>query len=582
MDIFGFLSLVGGLVLFLFGMDIMGKALEQRAGSKLSQILSKLTASPLKGFFLGLVVTSIIQSSSATTVMVVGFVNSGIMQLSQAIGVIMGANVGTTVTAWILSLTGITGNSIFVKMLNPNSFTPVLALIGLIMYMFGKSDKKKGTGMILLGFSVLMFGMKAMSDAVAPLSNDESFIKLFTLFTNPFLGVLVGAVLTGIIQSSSASVGILQALSVTGAVTYGNAIPIIMGQNIGTCVTALISSVGTNKNARRAALVHLYFNIIGVIIFMILFYGLKSVIGFSFMGDQINKVGIAIIHTSFNVLATAIMLPFSRLLEKLARLTIKDKDGERGTTILDERLFETPALAVEQSRKLTLEMADDARAAIFMSLDLTRGYNREKAEKIREYEKDIDKYEDVLGTYLVRLSSRSLSVDDSHEISILLHTIGDFERISDHAVNVLRTAEEIRDKKIIFPDGSKREVDVLKNAIHEIVNLTYEAFETGSAETASRVEPLEQVIDGLTRELKSRHIERLKRGEFTIELGFILSDLMTNCERVADHCSNIAVAVIEVGQNSFDTHEYLNAVKSEGGSEFVDAYSDYSGKYKLN
>lgn len=582
MSIFNVFTMIGGLAMFLFGMDVMGKSLEKQAGSSLQKILEKLTASPVKGFILGLVVTAVIQSSSATTVMVVGFVNSGVMQLGQAISVIMGSNVGTTVTSWILSLSGLQGDSFLVQLFKPTTFSPILALIGIILYMSGKSDKKKTTGAILLGFAVLMFGMDTMSGAVKPLADVPEFTNLFTLFTNPILGVIVGAVLTGIIQSSSASVGILQALSVTGAVTYGNAIPIIMGQNIGTCVTALLSSVGANKNAKRAAAVHLYFNVIGVTVFLVLFYSLKAIFKFEFIDNPINGFGIAVVHTLFNVVATAIMLPFTKLLEKLACLTVRDSKTEEKDVPLDERLLATPAMAIERCRHLTNQMAENVDMMLSKAMALTENYNEQDADFIRETEEIVDNDEDMLGSYLVKLSSHDMTMRDSHEVSKLLHTIGDFERIGDHAVNLVSTAKEISDKQLTFSEEAVREIHVLQSAIRDIVDLTHKAFLNDDLALASRVEPLEEVVDRLTKKLKHHQIARLQEGESTIEMGFILSDLLTNYERVADHCSNIAVAMIEVNQDSFGAHEYLNTMKSEKGETFFrELYNEYKVKYTL-
>ena len=548
MTIFNVFSLLGGLALFLFGMDIMGKALEKQAGGQLQKILSKLTDSPLKGFFLGLCVTAIIQSSSATTVMVVGFVNSGIMELHQAIGVIMGSNVGTTVTSWILSLSGLQGDSFLINMLKPTSFSPVLAFIGILLYM-GKSEKRRGVGTILIGFAVLMTGMTAMSNAVLPLQNEAWFTNLFIRFSNPLLGVLVGAVVTGIIQSSSASVGILQALSATGVITYGSAIPIIMGQNIGTCVTALISSVGANKNARRAAMVHLYFNIIGVTLFLAVFYGANLLLDFAFVNETVTAWGIAVVHSIFNLTATAVLLPFANGLEKLAILTIPDDAEKESFALLDERLLNTPAVAVERARAATADMAELARVGVVQAMSLTHKWDDSLAQKVREEEEKVDKYEDALGTYLVKLSSREMSHADSQSVNTLLHTISDFERISDHSVNVLSSAEEIHAKSIEFSKDAQEELQVLEGAVQDDLHL------------AGKVEPLETVVDELVRAIKARHVVRLQTGSCSIEYGFVLEDLLTNYERVCDHCSNVAVAQIEVAQDSFDTHAYLNDLR---------------------
>ncbi len=583
MDIFGVLSLFGGLAMFLFGMDVMGKGLERQAGNKLQVLLEKLTDNPVKGFLLGLGVTAVIQSSSATTVMVVGFVNAGIMELRQAVGIIMGANVGTTVTAWILSLSGISGDSLFMKLLKPTSFTPILAVIGIILFMSAKSDKKKNIGTILLGFAVLMFGMEQMSNAVEPLTNVPEFTRLFTLFTNPILGILAGAILTAIIQSSSASVGILQALSVTGAITYGNAIPIIMGQNIGTCITAILSSIGANKGAKRAAAVHLYFNIIGVIVFLVLFYILKAIIGFDFIDESVSQMGIAVVHTLFNVVATAVMMPFSKFLVKLACMTVKDKnEKEQESIVLDERFFTAPSVAVSQSESMAVKMAKTAQLSIEKAISVIKNYDEHKIADIKELETEVDKYEDVLGTYLVKLSNKDMSDEDSRKISRILHTIGDFERISDHAVNIKEAAQEMKNKSIHFSSEAKIELNVLEEAVRKIVDVSVEAFTKNDTELSKRVEPLEQVVNDLTRIIKNRHVERLKVGECTIELGFVLSDLINNYERIADHCSNIALAIIEVNRGSFDTHGYITDIKASGDAEFKQMYDEYKKTYALS
>ena len=580
MTIFNVFSLLGGLALFLFGMDIMGKALEKQAGGQLQKILSKLTDNPLKGFFLGLGVTAVIQSSSATTVMVVGFVNSGIMELHQAIGIIMGSNVGTTVTSWILSLSGLQGDSFFIQLLKPTSFSPLLAFIGILLYM-GKSEKRKGIGTILIGFAVLMTGMTAMSNAVTPLQDEAWFTNLFIRFSNPLLGVLVGALVTGIIQSSSASVGILQALSSTGVITYGSsasvgilqalavtgqvsygaAIPIIMGQNIGTCVTALISSVGANKNARRAAMVHLYFNIIGVTLFLAMYYGLNLVLHFTFVNDTVTAWGIAVIHSVFNIAATAVLLPFANVLEKLAILTIPDDAEKESFALLDERLLKTPAVAVERARAATADMAELARVGVVQAMSLTHQWDDTLAQKVRDEEAKVDQYEDALGTYLVKLSSRELSHADSQSVNTLLHTISDFERISDHSVNLLSSAEEIHAKNIAFSQDAHEELQVLEGAVQDVLSRTTDAFRKADLHLASKVEPMETVVDELVRAIKARHVARLQAGSCSIEYGFVLEDLLTNYERVCDHCSNVAVAQIEVAQDSFDTHAYLNDLR---------------------
>ena len=578
MTVFNVFSLLGGLALFLFGMDIMGKALEKQVGGQLQKILSKLTDNPLKGFFLGLCVTAVIQSSSATTVMVVGFVNSGIMELHQAIGVIMGSNVGTTVTSWILSLSGLQGDSFLINMLKPTSFSPVLAFIGILLYM-GKSEKRKGVGTILIGFAVLMTGMTTMSNAVLPLQNEAWFTSLFIRFSNPLLGVLVGAVVTGVIQSSSASVGILQALSATGVITYGSAIPIIMGQNIGTCVTALISSVGANKNARRAAMVHLYFNIIGVTLFLAVFYGANLLLDFAFVNETVTAWGIAVVHSIFNLTATAVLLPFANGLEKLAILTIPDDAEKESFALLDERLLNTPAVAVERARSATADMAELARVGVVQAMSLTHKWDDSLAQKVREEEEKVDKYEDALGTYLVKLSGRELSHADSQSVNTLLHTISDFERISDHSVNLLKAGQEIQEKSIHFSHEAIDDLSVLEAAVQDIVNRTVDAFQKNDCYAAGKIEPLEQVVDGLVREVKTRHIARLQAGVCTIEYGFVLDDLLTNYERIADHCSNIAVAMIEVAEDKFDTHEYLANVKHGGSVKFERRYEKYRGRY---
>lgn len=578
MDIFDVFMLLGGLVLFLYGMNVMGGGLEKLSGSKLERILENLTNNPLKGVLVGAGVTAIIQSSSATTVMVVGFVNSGIMKLKQAIGIIMGANIGTTVTAWILSLTGIQGDSIWISMLKPTSFAPILAVIGMGVIMFSKSGRKRDLGSILVGFFMLMFGMSAMSDAVAPLANSEAFTSILLLFTNPLFGVLAGTVLTAIIQSSSASVGILQALATTGSITYGMAIPIIMGQNIGTCATALISCIGANKNAKRAAMIHFYFNIIGTIIFLALFYVLDAIIGFSFTATSINGAEIAMIHTVFNLTSTAIMLPFGNQLAKLATLTIRE--GSKEEVLLDERLLNVPSFAIEQCKNVIVEMAALARNTLNMSLAMIDKYDAKTAKLIIENEDKIDRYEDVLGTYLVKLSARELSEEDSNEVSKLLHIIGDLERIGDHCVNIVESVQEMANKGIAFSNIAKGELGVMGSAVSEIVGFATDIVATEDLKLASKVEPLEEVIDGLETELKMRHVRRLKDGNCTIELGFIFSDLITNYERVADHCSNIAACVIQISVASFDMHEYLSVVKSE--TPFTEQYQVFKDKYTIN
>lgn len=580
MDFFDVLTLLGGLSLFLFGMNLMGNSLEKCAGSSLKVLLSKLTSRKILGFLTGLGVTAVIQSSSATTVMVVGFVNSGLLSLRQAIGVIMGANVGTTVTAWILSLTGLDGESFFIRLLEPTSFSPVLALIGVGLTMMAKSERKKDVGIILLGFAVLMFGMDTMSGAVAGLQDVPEFQSIFLMFTNPVLGVLAGAILTAIIQSSSASVGILQALSATGQVTYGAAIPIIMGQNIGTCVTAMISSVGANKNAKRAAVVHLLFNIIGTCVWLSVFYLINAVVHFDFVGNSIDQLGIAVVHTTFNVLCTALLFPFSGLLEKLACRLVRDDKVPEQIQILDERLLSTPPVAIGRCQEVAETMARISMDALRTGCRLIEHYDAKEAQAVRETEKEADQYEDMLGTYLVKLGRENLSERDNRQVSKLLHIIGDFERISDHAVNVVESAEEMRSKGLHFSPQAKQELNVLTSAVGEIMDLSLDAFLKDDPDLAVKVEPLEQVVDTLKEQLRNRHILRLQRGECTIELGFVWSDLLTDLERVADHCSNIAGCVIEMSHGSLDVHEYLDYIKG-GSIAFQRAYNAYARKYAL-
>ena len=581
MDLFALFTLVGGLALFLYGMTVMGNGLEKVSGGRLERTLEKMTSNPAKGVLLGAAVTAVIQSSSATTVMVVGFVNSGIMKLRQGIGIIMGANIGTTVTAWILSLTGLQGDSVLVKMLNPNSFAPILAMVGVVLMMVSKNGKKKDIGTIFIGFAVLMFGMSAMSGAVKPLADVPEFTRILTYFSNPLLGVLTGAVLTAIIQSSSASVGILQALSSTGGISYCAAIPIIMGQNIGTCVTALLSSIGASKNAKRTAFVHLYFNIIGTIVFLGLFYGANALLRFSFVSDPLDAADIAVVHTIFNLFSTALLLPFSRGLERLASWSIREKDTVCEEPALDERFLNTPAFALEQCKKAAADMAGLSRDTLLNAMGLLQSYQEKSALRILEQEEQIDRFEDRLGTYLVRLSSRELTARDSNEISKLLHTIGDLERIGDHAVNLLDAAREMQEKGIRFSQQAAGELKVLAQAVTDIVDLTIRAFVENDIELARRVEPLEQVVDSLKAELKIRHIQRLKEGTCTIELGFVLSDLLTNYERVSDHCSNIAVCLIQIAESQFDTHGYLNELKNSGQPQFVAEFKKDLEKYAL-
>lgn len=580
MSIFNVLNLLGGLCLFLFGMSLMGQALERRAGSSLRPLLEKMTQSRLKGLLAGLGVTAVIQSSSATTVMVVGFVNSGLMTLRQSIGVIMGANIGTTVTAWILSLSGIEGNSLLVQMFKPSTFTPILAVIGIVLYLFLKNDKKKDTGMILLGFATLMFGMEAMSAAVSVLRDVPEFSRLFLLFTDPLLGVLAGALLTGIIQSSSASVGILQALASTGQVTYGAAIPIIMGQNIGTCVTALLSSIGTNKNARRAALVHLNFNVIGATVGIILFYIIRAAAAPLLLIQPATEWGIAVAHSVFNVLCTLVLLPLGGMLEKLVmRLVPEDKKPQREAE-LDERLLATPALALERCRTLIADMASYAMESMQESLGAVLACTPKAAENIREDEARTDHYEDIIGSYLVKLSARKIGETDSALAAEYLRLIGDFERIADHSVNILESAEELKNKGISFSPAARQEYQIMSAAVQEVTGLAYTAFVTGDIGAARRIEPLEQVIDDLKEELRTRHIRRMQQGTCGIEAGFIWSDLLTDLERVSDHCSNIACCIVEGIDHNLHRHEVLQSIR-ENSASFDADYAAFREKYAL-
>ena len=580
MTFFNALTLVGGLCLFLLGMNLMGQALERRAGGRLRTLLDKMTSRVMLGFLTGLGVTAIIQSSSATTVMVVGFVNSGLMTLRQAINVIMGANVGTTVTAWFLSLAGIDSGSLWVQLLKPASFTPVLALIGIIFYMFCKDTRKKDTGIILLGFTTLMFGMETMSGAVAGLRDVPAFTNLFLAFTNPLLGVLVGALVTAVIQSSSASVGILQALSVTGGVSYAAAIPIIMGQNIGTCVTALLSSVGTNKNARRAAIVHLLFNVIGVTVLLTAFCIVKAALSPALLDEPATMYGIAIVHSVFNILCTAMLLPAGGLLERLAMRLVPDGKSADETAELDKRLLATPSLALQQARTLAGGMASCAARALENALAAFDAYTPELAQSIREDEERCDHYEDIIGTYLVQLSSRTMSQCESEEATELLKTIGDFERISDHAVNVLESAEELREKGLAFSGTAQEEYGVLAGAVREILHLAIDAFAAGDSAAAAQVEPLEEVIDKLKEQMRTRHILRMQRGACSIEAGFVWSDLLTDLERISDHCSNIAGCVLDAAQHNLNLHETLRTVRRED-ADFRTRFAADAEKYRL-
>ncbi|MBR6770662.1 MAG: Na/Pi cotransporter family protein [Lachnospiraceae bacterium] len=588
MDFFGLLEMIGGLALFLYGMEVMGSGLSKASGGRLEQILEKLTSNKMKAVLLGAGVTAVIQSSSATTVMVVGFVNSGIMKLSQAVGIIMGANIGTTATSWILSLSGIEGDSFFVRLLKPTSFSPLFAIVGIAFVMFSKKEQLKNIGNILVGFAVLMFGMETMSGAVKPLAEVPEFTSILTAFSNPILGLLAGAILTAIIQSSSASVGILQALCITGTVSYATAIPIIMGQNIGTCITAMLSSIGASRNAKRAALIHLYFNVMGTALFMVFFYAIHAVVSFTFMEEAANAAGIAVMHTAFNIFATSVLLPFAMILEKLACLTIRDKEGELteaikrdGIQILDPRFLSTPGFALEQCRTASIEMAGYAREALFTAMELLVKYNQDQAIRVSQLEDRVDKYEDELGTYLVKLSGKTLSEKDSHTLSFLLHNIGDFERISDHAINIMKAAEEMAEKGLSFSSKATGELAVFTEAVKDIVNTSFLVFQEEDEQLAKKIEPLEEVIDALNVEVKKRHIKRLRKGKCTIEMGFVLSDVTTSYERVADHCSNIAVSLLEIHEDGFETHQYMNTLKAEDNREFTENVKRFQQRYLL-
>lgn len=590
MDIFGVLSLIGGLAIFLYGMDLLGEGLTGASGGKLEKILEKLTSSPIKAVLLGAGVTAVIQSSSATTVMVVGFVNSGIMKLSQAVGVIMGANIGTTITSWILSLTGIESSNIFISLLKPTSFSPVLAAVGIIFLMFLKKDSLKNPGKIMIGFALLMYGMDAMSSSVAPLAEVPQFASILTAFSNPVLGMLAGMLFTAIIQSSSASVGILQALCSTGILSYATALPIIMGQNIGTCVTALLSSIGATKNGKRAAIIHLYFNVIGTVTFMIVFYALNAVIHFSFLNLTAQEFGIAVIHTTFNIITTAYLLPLRKVLEKLAYATIKldddekrimDRRSENEFALLEDRFLEAPSLAVEHCKQVINKMADISRESLFISMSLIGGYDEEQALRVGELETRADKYEDALGTYIMKISTKNLKKEDSEMLNVMLHCIGDFERISDYACNLCDSARELHQKNMQFSPKAETELDILSSAVREAVDISFDAFKSNNKNEADKVEPLEELIDTLAVELKARHIRRLREGKCTIELGFAHSDILNNLERVADHCSNIAVDVIQSDQSEFDAHEYLDRIKNKDNQQFARDYKAYKEKYRL-
>ena len=590
MDIFNLLTMIGGLALFLYGMKVMGDALVQLSGSKLERLLERLTSRPITAVLLGTLVTAVIQSSSATTVMVVGFVNSGIMKLSQAVGIIMGANIGTTVTSWILSLAGLSSSNVFIKLLKPSSFSPVLAAVGMILLMTQKNGSKKHTiGTIFLGFAVLMFGMETMSSAVAPLKENAAFTGMLTAFSNPLLGMTAGAVLTAIIQSSSASVGILQALCLTGAVSYGTAIPIIMGQNIGTCVTAILSSIGASKNARRAALIHLYFNLIGTILFMVCFYSIHALHPFAFLQDSASAAGIAVIHSLFNVGCTIVMFPFAGKLMKLAELSIRDiaEPAAEGRHLpsaleaLDERFLDQPAFAIQLCKKAADEMADLSRKAFRLGMEVLQNYSERDAERVIAMEQEADLYEDVLGTYLVKLSGHDLTNEDSRLLSELLHSISDFERISDHAINITESAQELQDKGLTLTPSGQDELQAYGRAVADILAITVAVFQTGNMDLARSVEPLEEVVDTLSEEMKQRHIRRLREGACSMEAGLILEDIITNYERVSDHCSNVAVCLIETAKDEFETHEYLDLTVKGHDPWFREEYARLREKYLL-
>lgn len=586
MDIFGILTLIGGLALFLYGMNVMGAGLEKMSGGKLERVLENLTSNPFKAVLLGAGVTAVIQSSSATTVMVVGFVNSGIMKLSQAIGIIMGANVGTTITAWLLSLTGIEGGSFFVQMLKPTSFSPILALIGIIFVMSGKSDRKKDVGEILLGFSVLMYGMETMSGAVKPLANVPEFTNILTMFKNPILGVLAGALLTAVIQSSSASVGILQALSVTGGFTFGSAVPIIMGQNIGTCVTAMISAIGASKGAKRTAFVHLYFNLIGTVIFLVLFYAGDAIFAFPFTDDVVGAADIALIHSIFNIFTTVALLPFTKGLEKLAYLTIPQTEDEKKTAedvfaILDERFLSSPAFAIEQCRSLVSQMAEMTRDSFLEAMSVLTDYSEEKIEDVIAKENRVDTYDDKITAYLTRLSSENLSYSDSLRVTSLLHCITDFERISDHSINVVESVQQMKKGDLEFSKKGKEEMMLYGKAIEDILSRTTTAFVQNNQTLARTVEPLEEVIDELNKDVKKHHMKRLRKGKCTMELGLVLSDLAMNYERVADHCSNIAVYMMQLKDTQIEEHSFTDQLDEAESAEFTRLLAEFGEKYSL-
>ena len=590
MDIFSLLSMIGGLALFLYGMEVLGDGLKKASGGKLEHILEKLTSNKLMAVLLGAGVTAVIQSSSATTVMVVGFVNSGIMKLSQAVGVILGANVGTTVTAWILSLTDVNGSGFFLQLLKPTSFSPILAIIGVCLISMGKKERQKNIGTILIGFAVLMFGMDTMSTAVEPLAEQPEFSHILLMFSNPVLGMLVGLILTAVIQSSSASIGILQALCATGVVSYATAIPIIMGQNVGTCVTALISSAGASKNAKRAALIHLYYNIIKTVAFMAVFYALNAFIHFAFLEEAASALGVAVIHTAFNVAAVIIIFPVSWILEKLAYLTIPETEEEREKEaeksrkeiqLLDTRFLSTPGFALEQCKNVAVDMADYSREALFLAIQMLDKFDKASADRVVELENIVDHYEDEIGAYLVKLSSRHLTEKDSQHLSVLLHSIGDFERISDHAINIMEAAKEMHAKELDFSRKAREELDIYTGAIKDIINTSVLVFQEEDLKLAAMIEPMEEVIDYLSVEAKKRHMKRLRKGKCTIEMGFILSDIVTNYERVSDHCSNIALSLLQLNEENFEAHEYQEAISSKDNVAFTTEVKHLKERYQL-
>lgn len=589
MDIFSILTMVGGLALFLYGMEVLGDGLKKASGGKLEIILEKLTSNKLMAILLGAGVTAVIQSSSATTVMVVGFVNSGIMKLSQAIGVILGANVGTTVTAWLLSLTGVEGSGMFLQFLKPSSFAPILAFVGVVMRSMSKREKQKVAATIMIGFAVLMTGMETMSNVVKPLAENSDFTNILLMFSNPVLGMLIGLVLTAIIQSSSASVGILQALCVSGAVSYSTAIPIIMGQNIGDCVAALLSSAGAGRQAKRAALIGLYYKIIKAVAFMVIFYSLNAVVHFTFLSQPASALGVAVIHTAFNVASVILMYPFTWVLEKLVYLTLPETEAEtqaisavkKEIQILDPRFLNTPRVALEQCKNAAVDMANYARDALFTAIRMLDRFDKKEAGKVIELEELVDHYEDELGSYLIKLSSKHLTAKDSQELSVLLHCIGDFERISDHAINIMESAKEMYEKEMSFSRKAEEELAIFTGAVKDIINTSIQVFCEEDLKLACTVEPMEEVIDYLNSEIKKRHIKRLRKGKCTIEMGFVLSDITTNYERVSDHCSNIALCLLQLNEENFDTHEYQDNLTSKDNVVFAAEVKKLREQYVL-